>query len=422
MDKSEMNISHHDVKEGYLNHCQICNSKKLKKIINLGKQPLADSLLKKKISKKRVTQFPLGLVRCLECGLTQLNYIVSGKIVYHKDYPYRPGITKSLKDYQNQLSSDLIKQYSLNKKSLVIDIGSNDGTLLSGFKKKCRILGIEPTNTAKIAKKNNINTIQDFTNEKLAKNIVNKFGKADLITATNVFAHMADLGKVIRSIKILLNNDGYFVLENHYLLDIIKDLQFDSIYHEHIRTYSLKPIIKLFSYYNLKVVKAERGSRYGGNIRVHISNNLDERVDKSIKNILNLENKFGLYNNKVYKKFFNDVLKSKKRLINFLKKIKSKEMSVVAKACPARANTLLNFYGITNKEIPYIAEQPTSLKLGYFLPCSNIPIVDSRILLKDKPDYVLILAWHLWQPIVKKWKKRGLKSKFIIPLPKFKIV
>ena len=110
-----MNISHHDVKEGYLNHCQICNSKKLKKIINLGKQPLADSLLKKKISKKRVTQFPLGLVRCLECGLTQLNYIVSGKIVYHKDYPYRPGITKSLKDYQNQLSSDLIKQYSLNK-------------------------------------------------------------------------------------------------------------------------------------------------------------------------------------------------------------------------------------------------------------------------------------------------------------------
>ena len=417
-----MKALHHDVKPGYLKHCQVCNSKKLKQIINLGKQPLADTLLKKKTPSKKVPRFPLGFCRCIKCGLTQLNYVVSGKQVYHKNYPYRPGITKSLKDYQKKLSFDLIKKYSLNKKSLVIDIGSNDGTLLQGFKRKCNVLGIEPTNTAKIAKLNGINTIQDFMNEKLAKKIVRKYGKADVITATNVFAHMADLGKVVRSIEILLNNKGHFILENHYLLDIIKDLQFDSIYHEHVRTYSLKPILKLFSFYNLKVVKAERGSRYGGNIRVHVTNNLDEKIDKSVDNILKLEKKFGLYKDAVYKKFSNNVLKSKSLLVNFIKKIKSKNMSIVAKACPARANTLLNFYGITNKQIPYIAEQPTSLKLGYFLPCSNIPIVNSNILIKDNPDYVLILAWHLWRPIVKKWKSRGLKSKFIIPLPKFKIV
>ena len=417
-----MNIPHHDVKSGYLKHCQICNSKKLKTIINLGKQPLADSLLKKKIPKKKVKRFPLGLSRCLDCGLTQLNYVVSGEVVYHKKYPYRPGITKNLKDYQNQLSSNLIKQYFLNKKSLVIDIGSNDGTLLSGFKKKCKILGIEPTNTAKIARTNGINTIQDFTNEKLAKKIVNKYGKADLITATNVFAHMADLGKVLRSIEILLNDNGHFVLENHYLLDIIKDLQFDSIYHEHVRTYSLKPIIKLFSFYDLKVIKVERASRYGGNIRVHVAKNFNEKIHQSVQNTLDLEENFGLYKDFVYKKFSKDVLRSKKLLLNFIKKIKLQKMSIVGKSCPARASTLLNFYGITNKQIPYIAEQPTSLKLGHYLPVSNIPIVNSKILMKERPNYVLILAWHLWKPIVKKWKSRGLKTKFIIPLPKFKII
>lgn len=417
-----MKIIHHDVKQGYLKKCQVCNSKKLKLVINLGLQPLADTLLKKKTPSNKVKQYPLAFYRCLNCGLTQLNYIVSGKKVYHKNYPYRPGITKSLKDYQKKLSSDLIKRYSLSKKSFVIDIGSNDGTLLNGFKKKCKILGIEPTNTAKIANSNGINTVQDFMNENLAKRIVQKYGKADLITATNVFAHMADLGKIVRSIEILLNNNGHFVLENHYLLDIIKDRQFDSIYHEHIRTYSLRPIIKLFSFYNLKVIRAERGSRYGGNIRVHITNNLNKNIHESVNRISILEKKAGLYKNDAYKNFFTDVLKSKRLLINFIQTIKSKNMTIVAKACPARANTLLNFYGITNKQIPYIAEQPTSLKLGYFLPCSNIPIVNSKILIKDNPDYVLILAWHLWEPIVKKWRKKGLKSKFVIPLPKFRIV
>ena len=191
-------------------------------------------------------------------------------------------LTKTLKEYQKKLSKKLYSKYKLNKKSFVIDIGSNDGTLLEGFKKKTKILGVEPTNTAKIANKNGIKTIQNFINEGLAKRIVKKYGQADLITATNVFAHMADLGKVLRSIEILLNDNGHFVLENHYLLDIIKDLQFDSIYHEHVRTYSLKPIIKLFSFYDLKVIKVERASRYGGNIRVHVAKNFNEKTESFI--------------------------------------------------------------------------------------------------------------------------------------------
>ena len=153
-----------------------------------------------------------------------------------------------------------------------------------------------------------------------------------------------------------------------------------------------------------------------------MSKNYKENVNKNVQNTLNSEIKFGLYGEKIYKKFSKDVMESKKQLLNFIKKIKSENKSVVGKSCPARASTLINFYGINRSHIPYIAEQPSSLKLGYYLPVSNIPIVNSDILLKEKPDYILILAWHLWEPIVKKWKKRGLKSKFIIPLPKFKIV
>ena len=412
----------HNVKPGVLNFCQVCNSKNLKLIINLGKQPLADTLSNKKTDPKKIKKYPLKLVRCCNCSCSQLSYIVPGSEVYHKKYPYRTGITKTLKEYQKKLSKKLYSKYKLNKKSFVIDIGSNDGTLLEGFKKKTKILGVEPTNTAKIANKNGIKTIQNFINEGLAKRIVKKYGQADLITATNVFAHMADLGTVIRSIEILLKNNGHFVLENHYLLDIIKDLQFDTIYHEHIRNYSLKSLLHLFSYYKLKIIHAEKASRYGGNIRVHIAKDLNEKTSINVKKLLTIEKKFGLYNNFFYKKFNKDVLKSKKMLKKFITKIKKKKLLIVAKGCPARASTLLNYYNINVKQIPYIAEQPTSLKLNKYMPGLNIPIVNSKILLKEQPDYVLILAWHLWKPIVQKWKRKKLKSKFIIPLPKFKIV
>ena len=154
----------------------------------------------------------------------------------------------------------------------------------------------------------------------------------------------------------------------------------------------------------------------------HTEEEYAKKIFYYLFNTLDLEENFGLYKDFVYKKFSKDVLRSKKLLLNFIKKIKLQKMSIVGKSFPARASTLLNFYGITNKQIPYIAEQPTSLKLGHYLPVSNIPIVNSKILMKERPNYVLILAWHLWKPIVKKWKNRGLKTKFIIPLPKFKIV
>jgi hypothetical protein len=168
-----------------------------------------------------VKKYPLNIIACKDCTLLQLDYIVDQNKVYHKKYPYLPGITKQVDLEQKEFADDVLKKISLNKNDLVIDIGSNDGNLLKHFKKKIKVLGVEPTNIAKIANKNKIKTIQSFFNPKTAKLIKNKFGKAKIITATNVFAHMSTLGDVMNSICLLLKEDGFFVFENHYIMPII---------------------------------------------------------------------------------------------------------------------------------------------------------------------------------------------------------
>ena len=237
---------HHKIKNGYLNKCQICNSKKMHLILDLGHQPLCDSLLTKEMLNNPEKTYPLRMLWCEECSLAQLDYCVDGNEVYHQDYPYRTGITKELVEYLKDMSYSLTRKYDLNQNDLVVDLGSNDGTLLTGFKKNgTKTVGVEPTNIANIANKNNIETIQEFFTSDVADNIKNIHGEASLIIATNMFAHMATLGEVISGIESLLKPDGVFVFENHYLLDVIQGGQFDTIYHEHLRTYSLKSLIKL---------------------------------------------------------------------------------------------------------------------------------------------------------------------------------
>jgi hypothetical protein len=321
------------------------------------------------------------------------------------------------------MSNSLISKYNLKRDDLVVDLGSNDGTLLMGFKKYgLKVIGVEPTNIAKIANQNGIETIQKFFTTKVADEIKDKYGKASIILATNVFAHMATIGETVAGIETLLKDDGVFVFENHYLLDVIQFGQFDTIYHEHLRTYSLKSLIKLFSYYNFTITDVERGSRYGGNIRVHVTKGRNRDVSKNVTDLLNLEENFGLYKLETYKKFTERVKKAKKDFMTFILKIKENGKTIAANSCPGRCVTLLNYYGIGSDMIPYIAEQPTSLKLGMFLPGKHIPIVNNEVLLKEQPDYIILLAWHYAKPIMEQLKARGLKSNFVIPLPDLTIV
>jgi len=414
---------HHLVNNGHIDSCQVCNSRKLNLVIDLGHQPLCDSLLSNTTLNEPEITYPLRMYWCEDCSLVQLDYCVDGNTVYHPDYPYRSGVTKELVKYQKSIGKSLIAKYNLEDVDLVVDIGSNDGTLLSGFKEfEINTLGVEPTNIAKIANEKGIQTLQEFFTVNIANKIKDTHGKASLILSTNMFAHMSTIGEVVSGIEVLLKDNGTFIMESHYLLDVIKGGQFDTIYHEHLRTYSLKSLVKLFSYYNFTVTDVERGSRYGGNIRIHVTKGKDHPISENVIKLLKKEENFGLYNLNTYKKFANRVTKAKKDFMEFIYKIKKEGKTIVGNSCPGRCVTLLNYYGVDSDLIPYIAEQSTSLKLGMYLPGKGIPIINNEILFNEQPDYVVLFAWHYAEPIMEQLREKGLKSKFVIPLPDLTIV
>jgi hypothetical protein len=417
-----MTLPSHDLAPGRVRRCQVCGSVNLEPVIDLGHQALSDSLLSPAQLDEPETTYPSRFVRCIDCSLGQIDYVVDPATVFHPEYPYRTGITRELTTHQRSVAAAIIAQYGLKPKSLVIDIGSNDGTLLSAFQEQgMRVLGVEPTNIAKIANENGIETIQSFFTEDLAGRIAETQGHAAVITATNVFAHIAPLGNVLRGIEKLLDANGVFISENHYLLDIIRDVQFDTMYHEHLRSYSLKSLVTLFGFYDFTVVDAERVDRYGGSIRVVAAKGRGRTPSARIGRMLAEEEAFGLYGNAVYDKFVQRTTKAKRDLLTLAVDAKARNLRFVGNSCPARASTLLNYCRLDRDLMPYIAEQPTSLKLHKHLPGLHTPIVDNEILFREQPDYVVLLAWHIWRPIAEDLRRRGLRSKFIVPLPDVRV-
>ncbi len=413
----------HTFKEGFINHCQICNSKKIYLVLDLGFQPLADDLLNEKNNNNACTSYPIKIYLCKSCRLLQNNFIVGDKKLYSKEYHYRPGISKTVENNLNNLALKLINLYKLKKKDLIVDIGCSDGTLLNCFKKLGykNVVGVEPTNTYKFAKQKGIKTINEFFNTKSASKILKKYGKAKLITTTNVFAHTGELKEFILGVNLILSNNGVFVIENHYLKDIIDKVQFDSFYHEHLRTYSLKSLIKLLNYYKLRIVDAYTTERYNGNIQAHFIKSKKIRLSKNVINILTKEKKAKLDNLKTYQNFSKKIEKAKTDLFKYLSLYPNS--LIIGKSYPARASVILNYFSFLKDKINFIAEQPTSLKLNYYIAGTSIKIVDSKILKKLKPDIIIIFAWHLFREIKNKWKAKGLpkSTKYILMLPKLKI-
>ena len=419
-----MNSLNHDITPGPVTKCQITGSENLELVIDLGNQPLCDSLLSSDQINQPEVYYPLRLYVCPESGLAQLDYAVDGNVVYHPDYPYRSGITKEIEVYQRAFAEGVVKKLGVPEGSLCVDVGSNDGTLLTGFKKLgMRALGVEPTNIAKIAKEENgIETIQSFFTEDLARHLSKDYGKAKVMTATNVFAHMNSLGEVMRGICELLDHDGVFITESHYLLDVIEKTQFDTIYHEHIRTYSLKSLVVLFECYGLDVFDVQRADRYGGNIRASACRKGVRSIEPAVGKLLKLEEDRKIFSPETFVVFRQRVFDNRDRLMELAYKARRLGMSFVGNSCPGRCSTLLNFYGMTPDLMPYLAEQPTSLKLGLHLPGKHIPVVVNQRLIDDQPDYVVLLAWHYAEPIARQLRERGLKSKFVMPLPEFRVL
>ncbi|WP_096701962.1 class I SAM-dependent methyltransferase [Magnetospirillum sp. 15-1] len=413
----------HDLAVGKIDCCQICGSSHLELVIDLGHQAPCDSLLRSHQLDQPEATYPLRFLRCPECSLAQIDYVVPPEELFYPDYPYRSGITPSLVKNLRSTSAKIIERHGLKPGSLAIDIGSNDGTLLSGFKDLgMRVLGIEPTNIAHIANDAGIETVQSFFSEKLAADIVAKHGHASAVTAANMFAHVASLGDLIRGVEHLLQPGGVFVSESHYLLDLIETVQYDSIYHEHLKFYSLRSMIRLFDFYNFTVADIERIPNYGGSIRVYAVKGKGLPVSQAVTDLLAEEERFGLYDGAVFTRFALQVRKSRQDLQRLAIQVKDAGHTMVGVGCPGRSSTLLNYAALDSELMPYIAEQSTSLKLGMFLPGKHIPIVDEERMFREQPEYAVMLSWHYWEPIVAKLRQKGLKSKIVLPLPELRVI
>jgi hypothetical protein len=237
-----------------------------------------------------------------------------------------------------------------------------------------------------------------------------------------MFAHVAKLGSLIRGVDALLNRGGLFVSESHYLLDLIDTVQYDSIYHEHLKYYSVRSIIKLFNYYDFTVVDVDRIPNYGGSIRVYAMKGKGHSISNSVTRLLAEEERRGLHSGPAYDSFVHKVRQSKIDLQKLLVDARSQGKSVVGVGSPGRAATLLSYCNIDADLMPYIAEQATSLKLGLSMPGSHIPIADEAQMFDKQPDYAVMLSWHYWEPIVDKLRAKGLRARIVLPLPTVRVL
>jgi len=402
-------------------NCYICSNKNLSKFLDLGNHPPPLNFVSKDDLMTKQETFPLQVYFCNDCGLVQLGDAVDPNVMF-KNYLYTSGVSTAFKNHLSNFAKTLVDKFSPNKNDLVIDIASNDGTLLKFFQNfGLRVLGIEPSNIADLAKENGVKTVKEFFNESVAKNILKDHGQAKIITITNAFAHIKDLDSIMNGIKLLLNENGVFVSESQYLADIIEKLEYDTIYHEHLRYYSLRSLVKLFDIYGMEVFDCERISSHGGSIRVYASFKGKFSKTQNIQQVLEIEDKLKLLSFTTYEEFANRVYENRKKLNVLLKNIKSSGKTIVGISAPARSSTILNFCTIDSTILDYVAEK-SPLKIGKFTPGSHIEVVDDEKLIETQPDFALLLSWHLSDSIIPKIKNDGYEGKIVIPLPEPKII
>ena len=392
VDEKEKNL----LMKYYKFDCRSCGNLNLKRVVSLGYQPLANNLLKK--SNEKCDLYPLEMNFCEKCYNCQLSVSVDPKKMF-SNYLYTSSTSKSFRQHFINAAKQYVKNLKLNKKkSLIIDIGSNDGVALKpfiemGFK---NILGVEPAkNLAKLANKNKIKTFNGFLEKKNIKKIKKN---ADLILASNVFAHSDKLKEMAECMLSLLSKKGTIILEVQYLLNTLKDLTFDNIYHEHYNYWSLTSLINFFNQFDAQIFKAETINTHGGSLRVYIKKVKTVKIDKSVKKLLKEEDKFGIKKYKTYKDFGEKVYEIRKNVIKNLKRLKKDNALIVGYGAPAKASTALNFFGI-NKEIDLIVED-NKLKHNKFVPGVKIPI-KSKLSIKNKKNTIVVLAWNFFHDIKK---------------------
>jgi len=395
-----------------ITRCEVCAASSLAPVLNLGLHPMCDDLVR--IDEDRICQeYPIEILYCAECRTAHQRFQIPKEQLFPQTYHYRSRNTEDVLSGMKELVITCVQNLGDLKDKKVLDIGCNDGSLLGFFKQQSAItFGIEPTGAYADARDAGHNVMHDYLTEVSAQSFVNKYGQPDVITFTNVFAHIEDLGRILDAIRILRNEKTCLVIENHYLGAILKRKQFDTFYHEHPRTYSYGSFVKIAETLGMQIDLVQFPSRYGGNIRVILKPQDTFAVvhDKSLE-ITAIENSF--YNE------FQDLSVG----IELWKKNKKAEIiqavklfgPLVAKAFPGRAAIPLKMLNLNETMILAAYEKPQSGKIGHFIPGTRIPIVSDENLLSDQPEGspILNLAWHIQTEIVDYMKNQGYQGEFI---------
>ncbi len=405
-------------------NCRLCNSSDLISVLKLASTPPANAFVTEEERIKKQKKYPLELFFCNNCNHLQLTDVVDPRELF-SNYVYVSGTSSVFVDHFKNYAKTIIKDHSPDLNKYVLDIGSNDGTLLKFFKEMgYKVIGVDPAEEiSKKANQDGIFTINGFFTLEMAEKIKDKYSYASLITANNVFAHCDDLSGITDAVSNLLAPEGLFVFEVSYLVDVYQKTLFDTIYHEHLSYHSVTPLIKFFESKRMTLIDVIKVNTHGGSIRCVVKNSTENaEVKKSVETFVNLEKSLAFHESSTFIKFSNKIEERKKELCDLLKKIKADKKSIAGFGAPAKATTLMYEFGLNNDILDFIVDD-SPLKQGLFSPGLHIPVFSSSQLETLKPDYLLILAWNFADSIIKN-NQKFIESggKFIIPLPTLEVI
>ena len=397
--------------------CQVCGHAPLETTLSLGYMPPVNQMVSIGEVPRQQPWFPTNLLHCTKCDLVQLGLAVDPVIIFPPEYPYTSGTTKVLRDNFADLYAEASAMLDLGPKDLVIDIGSNDGTLLSNFKNGGhRVLGIEPTEVGKIAGSRGIPTLMRYFTPATAAEVKRQHGPARVVTAANCFAHIEDVHAIVEGILDLLAPDGVFVSESHYLIGLLDKLQYDTIYHEHLRYYSVGSLAHLLQMHGLEVFHARPIPSHGGSIRVYAARRGVQPVHDSVGKMLAAEPRGEAMRARL-SAFRDDVMLSKLRLLAMIRDLKEQGARICGISAPSRASTLVNYVGLDEAVIDYVCEIKGSLKIGKCMPGTRIPVVEEGRLFAEQPDCAIMFSWHIADELAPKLRAKGYRGTLITPLP-----
>lgn len=401
--------------------CQICEHKDLKPILFVGYLPPVNTMPEVGSQPKEEGSYPAQLLLCPRCRLIQLGLVVDAEILFPSSYPYTSSTTRILRENFAELYQECGSLFELLPEHLVVDIGSNDGNLLSNFKDHHVVCGVTPEKIGEIAIARGIPTILSYFGKPVVEEILARHGKARLVTATNVFAHMEDVHTVLEGILDLLDEDGVFLTESHYVLDLVETVQYDTIYHEHLRYYSLHSLKYLLERHGLEVFHVKPIPTHGGSIRVYAARPGKQSVQASVARQLAVEEE--RLNDESLARFRQAVQQSRLDLWALVAQLRSQGKSIVGVSAPSRASTLISYLGFDEGILDAVVEIKGSHKIGKYIPGTLIPVVEEGLLFStSQPDYALLLAWHIADELIPKLRQLGFKNQFIVPLPTPRIV